>query len=74
MPGRVAVIGERSAVAGYGLVGALVMQAEDKASVDAHWAGLPDDVAVVVLTARAAELLGEQPLRASTRLTTVMPQ
>jgi len=72
VPGRVAVIGERSAVAGYGLVGALVLLAEDRESVEAHWAGLPDDVAVVVLTAMAAEQLGERRIRESQRLTTVM--
>jgi len=74
MPGRIAVIGERTAVAGYGLVGALVLQAEDKAAAEAHWAGLEDDVLVVVLTARAAEHLGDERIRESPRLTTVMTE
>lgn len=72
MPGRIAVIGERTAVAGYGLVGALVLEAEDQAAAEARWAGLDDDVLVVVLTASAAEYLGDDRLRESTRLTTVM--
>lgn len=71
--GRVAVIGEGTAVAGYALAGALVLTAEDAAAVRSAWAGLPDDVVVVVLTAAAERALG--PGGATTRppFAVVMP-
>ena len=71
--GRVAVIGEQSAVACYVLAGALVLPAEDEAAVVNHWTRLPDDVRVVVLTASAAASIGDERLRAGP-LTVVMPR
>lgn len=71
--GRVAVIGEQVGVVGYALAGALVLPAEDDAAVLAAWAGLPGDVEVVVLTARAAEALGPARTAHPTRLTAVVP-
>ncbi len=56
--GRVAVIGEGTAVAGYALAGALVVPAEDAEAVRSAWEHLPDDVDVVVLTAAAGRILG----------------
>ncbi len=72
--GRVAVIGEGTAVAGYALAGALVLPAEDAPAVRAAWDRLPDDVDVVVLTAAAGDALG--PRRHTTRppLAVVMPR
>lgn len=57
----VAVLGERGRVGGYALAGALVVVADDDASVRAAWSGLVDDpgcdVAVLIVTRRAAEAL-----------------
>ena len=71
--GPVAVIGEETAVAGYALVGALVVPAEDARAVREAWESLGSDVEVVVLTPRAAQALG--PVRTATMhpLTVVMP-
>jgi vacuolar-type H+-ATPase subunit F/Vma7 len=69
---RVAVLGERVEVVGYGLAGALVLPAETPEDVAAAWQDLPDDVDVVVLTARAAAVLGEATHRSRPPLTVVM--
>lgn len=71
--GRVAVIGEHTAVAGYALAGALVLPAEDDDAVRVAWSGLPDDVEVVVLTPRAARALGAARTAKLLPLTVVMP-
>ncbi|HXZ76273.1 MAG TPA: hypothetical protein VEH31_36115 [Streptosporangiaceae bacterium] len=54
---RVAVIGEGVRVQGFALAGALVLAAEDAAGYRAAWRSLPADVAVAVLTPRAADAL-----------------
>ena len=54
---RVAVIGEGVRVQGFVLAGALVFVAEDPAGARAAWRSLPPDVAVAVLTPRAADWL-----------------
>jgi len=51
---RMAVIGEEVRVRGFALAGALVFAAEDAAGARAAWRSLPADVAVTVLTPRAA--------------------
>lgn len=56
---RVAVIGESVRVEGFTLAGALVFSAENEAEVRAAWQSLPSDVAVAVLTPRAANALRE---------------
>jgi vacuolar-type H+-ATPase subunit F/Vma7 len=55
---RVVAVGERDRVAGFALAGAEVVVAEDPPSVRAAVAALDDDVAVVLLTLRAATALG----------------
>ena len=60
---RAAVIGEATAVEGFGLAGAVVCPAENRAEAAAAWRSLPPDIAVVVVTARAAAWLGEMPRR-----------
>ncbi len=69
---RVAVIGEAVRVQGFALAGALVLPAENQAQARAAWRALPFDVAVAVVTPRAAEAIGEA-LAASAVLTVVMP-
>ena len=69
--GKVAVIGEETKVIGFDLAGAVVFPAEGPDAVRAAWRSLGDDVAVVVLTPRAARTLGGDT--ASWPLTVVMP-
>jgi vacuolar-type H+-ATPase subunit F/Vma7 len=71
--GRVAVLGEETAVAGYALAGAMTVYAEDAAAVRAAWAALPDDVDVVILTRRAADALGPARTASPDRLSVAMP-
>ncbi len=71
--GRVAVIGEHTAVAGYALAGALVLPAEGEDAVRDAWSGLPDEIDVVVLTPRAARALGAARTATLLPLTVVMP-
>jgi vacuolar-type H+-ATPase subunit F/Vma7 len=54
MTGTVAVVGERAVVEGYGLAGAVVVVAEEPEAVRSAVRGLPPDVALVILTRRAA--------------------
>jgi vacuolar-type H+-ATPase subunit F/Vma7 len=68
---RIAVIGEEPRVQGFALAGAEVCPATDADEVRAAWAGLADDVAVVVLTPSAAAALATNPV--GRRLTVVMP-
>ncbi len=71
--GRVAVIGEETAVAGYTLAGAVVVPAEDVPAVMEAWNGLAADVEVVLLTSRAARALGPERTETLHPLTVVMP-
>ncbi len=70
---RAAVIGEALRVEGYALAGAAVYAADDEAGARQAWQALPDDVAVVVLTPRAAEWLGDEIAQRSGLLPVVMP-
>ncbi len=60
-------------MAGFGLAGALVLPARTEAEVRAAWAGLSDDVAVVVLTAESSAALDARARRPQDPLTVVMP-
>jgi vacuolar-type H+-ATPase subunit F/Vma7 len=70
MASRVAVIGEQVRVQGFALAGAIVRVAEDPDAARSAWLGLPDDVAVVILTPAAHEAVADRPPH---RLTVVMP-
>lgn len=70
---RAAVIGESARTAGFALAGALVFPAENADEVRAVWASLPADVAVLVLTPRAAACLGTAPRVRRDVLLVVMP-
>jgi vacuolar-type H+-ATPase subunit F/Vma7 len=70
----VAVVGEQLRVEGFTLAGAVVLAADDPAAVRSAWASLGADVAVVVLTPRAAAALeAELAAGGATPLTVVMP-
>ena len=71
--GRVAVIGEETAVSGYALAGVLVLPAESDDAVHNAWSGLPDDVAVVILTSAAARTLDGARTAKLLPFTVVMP-
>jgi len=70
--GTVVIIGEPTLTAGYVLGGGQVLPAVGAHDVRRAWHGLTADTSLVILTAAAAELLGEQ-LGASHFLTAVMP-
>lgn len=71
MDGRVAAIGERVEVEGFGLAGAVVCPADSPDEVRAAWGSLPGDVAVVILTRAAAAVIERPP--SGLPLTVVMP-
>ncbi len=58
---RAAVIGEAVRTAGFALAGAVVVTAETPEETRAAWRALPADIAVLVLTPRAAGWLGDAP-------------
>jgi vacuolar-type H+-ATPase subunit F/Vma7 len=70
---RAAVIGEGVRTASFALGGAVVVMAETAEEVRAAWRELPADVAVVVLTPRAAAWLGDAPQSRRDVLVVVMP-
>ena len=69
---RIAALGEWSAIRGFALAGVRTVTAEDPDAVRAAWAALEHDVAVVILTASAADVLGEPPRHGP--LTVVRPR
>ena len=70
---RAAVIGEAVRTAGFALAGAVVLSAESPEEARAAWASLPADIAVLVLTPRAAAWLGEALPSRHDVLLAVMP-
>jgi vacuolar-type H+-ATPase subunit F/Vma7 len=58
--GAVAAIGEEPLIRGLALAGVRLYPAADAAEVAAAWAGLPDDIDVVIVTRRARAALPEQ--------------
>lgn len=70
---RIAVIGEPLRVYGYGLAGAETCPVSDQAEALSAWRELPGDVAVVVLTPRAAAWLGDELASRPGALHAVMP-
>lgn len=69
---RAAVIGEQARVQGFALAGAVVCPAAGPDAVLAAWTALADDIAVVLLTPAAADVLESIP--AGDRLIVVMPR
>jgi vacuolar-type H+-ATPase subunit F/Vma7 len=70
---QAAVIGESVRTAGFALAGALVFPAENAIQARAAWALLPADVAIVMLTPRAAAWLGTAPRSRRDVLLVVLP-
>ena len=71
---RAAVIGEAVRTAGFALAGASVTTAETAEEARAAWRELPADVAVLVLTPRAAAWLGDELTARPDVLVEVMPE
>jgi vacuolar-type H+-ATPase subunit F/Vma7 len=73
---RAAVIGEAVRTAGFALAGAVVTTAETPEETRAAWRALPGDIAVLILTSRAAGWLGDPASLLSRRdvLVVVMPE
>jgi vacuolar-type H+-ATPase subunit F/Vma7 len=70
---RVVVLGEPGRVGGFRLTGATVIDAVGSEEVDHAWAALPTDTTLLILTPRAAEVIGVR-LPERSRLTwVVMP-
>ena len=70
---RAAVLGEAVRTAGFALAGAVVLTAENAGEARAAWRSLPADVAVVILTPRAAAWLGDAVQHPRDVLRVVMP-
>lgn len=71
--GHVAAIGERVRVAGLSLAGVRVLVAEEPEAVRRAWRSLSGEVALVIVTPAAAEVLGRSALESTRQLTAVMP-
>ena len=69
----VAAIGALPDVGGFALAGVLVYLADTPERVADAWEALPDTVGIVILSAPAADDLGEESVAQSSRLTVVMP-
>jgi vacuolar-type H+-ATPase subunit F/Vma7 len=70
---EVAAIGEPTRVAGFALAGVRVYPAQGVQQTLAAWQGLPESVAVVILTAAAAAALDDERTASNAPLTVVMP-
>lgn len=70
---RVAAIGSAIAVQGFALAGAVVRVIDDRTSALSAWQDLPDDVAVVVLSAETAAALPTEVLDQDRPLIVVLP-
>ncbi len=55
---RIVVLGEPERVGGYRLAGATVVEATEPAAVEQAWQALPADTTLLVLTPRAASIVG----------------
>jgi vacuolar-type H+-ATPase subunit F/Vma7 len=70
---RVAVIGEEARIQGFALAGVITCPAETEDEARAAWRSLTDEVAVVILTPRAAGRLTDHLEQRPDVLTVVMP-
>lgn len=68
-----AAIGAQPEVVGFALAGVRVYAADTAQAVRAAWHALSDDVAVVILTASAAQAIGADRAAPGAPLTVVMP-
>ncbi len=71
---RVAALGEQALIESLALAGVVVFGADDPSAVDAAWDALPGDVAVLLLTPRAADRLRDRLGERPELLTTASPE
>ncbi len=71
--GRIVAIGEEARIIGFDLAGVAICPAADAGAVRAAWRDLRPDDALVILTAAAAEALGDEAMRTRPPLTAIMP-
>jgi vacuolar-type H+-ATPase subunit F/Vma7 len=71
---RLVVLGDPTWVEGFVLAGATVLPATDADGVRAAWDGLPEDAAVLVMTADAAKALGDSLEERPYLLSVVIPR
>ena len=69
----IVVVGDTTRIAGFALAGATTVAADNEDDVHAAWSGLPDDVALVVLTPEAAAVLADRLKMRPMVLTAVIP-
>ena len=69
----IVAIGDAAHVEGFALCGAIVNIASEPDAVRRAWDDLGDDVGLVVLSATAADVLGDARRRRHKTLTVVMP-
>ncbi len=55
---RIVALGERQKVVPFAMVGVEIISVSEAAAIRREWAGLGDDVGLVILTRSAAEELG----------------
>jgi vacuolar-type H+-ATPase subunit F/Vma7 len=55
---RVVILGEPGRVGGFRLAGATIIEAAGPEEVERAWGALPTDTTLLVLTPRAAEIVG----------------
>jgi vacuolar-type H+-ATPase subunit F/Vma7 len=70
---RIVALGEAESVEVFAMVGVGVVAVSDAAALRRTWAGLRDDVGLVILTRSAAEMLGRSLHDAGHPLWAVMP-
>jgi vacuolar-type H+-ATPase subunit F/Vma7 len=68
-----AALGEAALVEGYRLAGVQVCAAESEDDVRRMWTALPASTGVVILTPRAARVLGDALTDPASPMTVVMP-
>jgi len=66
-------IGEEGVMTGFAVTGVPVITAETESEIIAAWDGLDDDVGLVILSARASEVLRADLEGRADRLSAVMP-
>ncbi|MFI5286947.1 MAG: hypothetical protein ACHQ4F_11575 [Candidatus Dormibacteria bacterium] len=70
---RIVALGEVESVELFAMVGVDVVAVSDAGALRRTWAGLPDDVGLVILTRSAAQMLGPSLHEAGHPLWAVMP-
>ncbi|MFP5361843.1 MAG: hypothetical protein ACLGI5_03850 [Thermoleophilia bacterium] len=71
---RAAAIGEEVRIAGYALAGVELLAAEDAGEARSAWERLSQDVACLIVTARARDALGARLAERPRLVVAVMPE